>query len=239
MAFTYNPSSQFASQPWKRYAASTSTRPAPPSPSQVFGKPAAPPTSPTGVSGPDVSWQDSIYNLTGTTVNRDNANAAAGLLNQSNQLGSDYGIDPTTNQIAANVDVTNPFSKAALLKRAYQSNVGAINSSAASAGQFYSGATQGSQNTAAFNNLQGQDALLKGYGSDKGNLIAQYLATQRAGQDTTLNAGGDALLRHENDPAYARPKPAGPSPGAVFGRRKPGPRGQINPTFAPYVRGRR
>ena len=58
-------------------------------------------------------------------------------------------------------DPNNPFSRAALLKRNYDSEKSGNKTSYAARGQLYSGALVNQQNTTDFNRLQGDDALQK------------------------------------------------------------------------------
>lgn len=167
-----------------------------------------PPVSPTTTpSGPDMSWMDSTYNANQSGIQQNLNNLKSALLGQGVNLGQNYGVSfdasPTAaNPLAAtnyrvedNVDVSNPFSKAGLLKRTYQQSRRGTTNSYAANGQLYSGALGRAQDSNTFNYLQGQDALLKNFQSTYGNLINQYLAGQQAATSQQQQNQNDAINR--------------------------------------------
>lgn len=181
----------------------------------------APPPAPAGGAGqhkgilspppPDTRWDDSIYEGQKNNLLTNLGNLKTGLIGQGTQLGQDYGVDYTGDpingasgfSIADNVDVSNPFSRAALLKKAYtQQSTGDGNRLAAS-GQLYSGAYQNAQNADTSNFTQGQDSLKKDFQSQFGGLLGQYLTAQGQEGSDELTAQGAAISRHANDPALS------------------------------------
>lgn len=175
-------------------------------------QPAPAPAAPTPAAAPGpaapapVSWQDSTYNQTVGAVNQSLNNLQTYLTNQGQALGLNYGVnytgDPTTGtagnfQIDPNVDVSNPFSKAALLKKSYDQSVSGNTNSYAAQGQLYSGALQNAQNQSGLSYQQGQDALLKDFGSQFGGLYQQWLQAQQAATGQLTDAQAAALARAE------------------------------------------
>lgn len=163
--------------------------------------------------GPDQSWQDSTYNQGQSAITQGLSNLG-GYLNQGAQgLGSDYGVSgggdvtnfdpahPPAFSIADNVDVTNPFSRAALLKRAHNQNQAGNTNSMAAAGQLYSGALQNAQNNEGFQYQGGKDSLLKDFASKYGDLYGQWSAGQTTATNQGLTNQSNAITAHANDPA--------------------------------------
>lgn len=163
--------------------------------------------------GPDESWKDSTYNQGQSTIATGLTNLG-GYLNQGAIVDAqDYGVSgggditsydpahPPAFSIADNVDVTNPFSMAALLKRAHTQNVAGNTNSFAASGQLYSGALQNAQNNEGFQYQGGKDSLLKDFAGRYGERYGQWLAGQTTASTQGLTNQGDAIGRHANDPA--------------------------------------
>ena len=180
---------------------------------------AGPPAVPTPPV-PDVSYKDSDYYNTDSQISQGLANLRPYLINQANTLGLDYGVntggaDPSAYDPAhptqfgvdwTNVDTTNPFSRAALLKKSYtQTSRGDANRMAA-AGQLYSGAYQNAQNADTSNYQQGQNALLTDFAARFGGLYGQWQSAQANATGQQIANTGNAIERHINDQAPT-PKP--------------------------------
>ena len=144
----------------------------------------------------------------------------AGLAQQRTQGFGSYGftegaVDPTTGLTGIGVfDPNNPFSKAALLKKTYNTNRARAAQTMGSSGQLYSGAFQNQQDLVNRGQLQDEDALQK---SLIGFLAENQTARERA-QDTyherVAGAHGERIGRLESgeNPLYS---PAAPAPAAA------------------------
>lgn len=161
--------------------------------------------------GPDESYKDQTYFDTTSGISRNLDNLRAYTVDAGKNIGTDYGIDYTGDPvngaanftIAPDVDVTNPFSRAALLKRSYQQATAGNTNSMAARGQLYSGALQRAQNETGRQNLQAQDSLIKDFASRFGGLYQNWLAGQNQATTDSVGAQTAAIDRHINDPAPA------------------------------------
>lgn len=160
--------------------------------------------APTAPAFDPNAWQDSTYNNSLGDIQTGLNNLQGYLTGQGKSLASSLGVNYSgdlTNpsslsfSIDPNVDVSNPFSKAALLKRSFQQTQRGNTNSYAARGQLYSGALQNAQNDAAFNNLQGQDSLLKAAGSGFGDLYKQWLDANTNATSQRSGAASDAYNR--------------------------------------------
>ena len=189
-------------------------------------------------------WQDAIYNSIvgpGGSIQTGLNNTKAALQNQGRQTFSDLGVnvsgdifgDPTQVKygIADDVDITNPFSRAALLKKSYMQQQAGNKNSYAARGQFTSGSLQNAQNQAAETNLQGQDAITKQAGSWLSDAMGKWIEARNAAGAAGSGAASDAFARNRDlpgSPYYTPPDvtpdqyaaggapaaPAAPSPAA-------------------------
>lgn len=174
------------------------------------GRPAEVPGAPRPYVTPtDVSWQDQQYFDTQAGIDKNLGNLKGSILGAGNNLGLDYGIefdrdpnDPmkaSNFRIAKDVDVSNPFSKAALMKRFHDQN------QRAARGNIDPGAgyLQSKLNKENFNYDQGKDSLLKDFGSRFGGLYEQWLAGQGTATQQGLENTATAQNRNANTPAPA------------------------------------
>lgn len=149
------------------------------------GAPAASPYDP---------YANGAYIGAQSLANTQYANTTTNLFNQENQRALDIGgtltRDAGQNITGANIDystidVTNPFSKAALLKRSYdQQREGTTNSMAAQ-GQLYSGALLNARGNQQFGYEANQDSLSK----QLQEIVMQGgVARQQAGIDRDTSA---------------------------------------------------
>lgn len=175
---------------------------------------------------PDVNpnwWQDAIYNSIvgpGGSIQTGLNNTKAQLTGAAQKTFSDLGVtqtgdifgDPSQVKygIDDNVDVTNPFSRAALLKTSYNQQQAGNKNSYAARGMTNAGALQNAQNQAATGFLQGQDSITKQAGSFVGDAIAQWIAAQNSAGSQSSAAAGDAFNRNRDLPGspYYVPPPA-------------------------------
>lgn len=186
---------------YKTYPTTTTKASAPASPAPTWGAavnappPAPSPLLPDSAYTAQLGQNQNVYNQT-----------AAGVTNAQNQLGLNYGVTYTPGTIAGaekklgvphqdasftidpNIDVSNPFSRAGLLKRAFQNNVRGTTNNYASQGQLYSGALQNAQNANTFNYQQGNDALIKGFQSQYGDTLSTLLTAGNTLSQSDIDA---------------------------------------------------
>lgn len=150
--------------------------------------PAASPTPTAPATAPDI--RDATYNDAINNAWRNLGNTTASIAGQQALLRGSYGYNPD-----GSVDLSNPFSRAALLTRTYQQNRAGTQNSYAARGQMTSGAYNRMQGSNLFNYQQGQDALQKSYLQENANLLAQLTGAQNQYGDTASQAAADALAR--------------------------------------------
>lgn len=138
------------------------------------------------------AYQDSLSNastaygnqIAGDTYGEDTtANDYGFTLARGGDGTVDYGAT-----IAGGVDPSNPFSKMALLSRAYQQQQGQTTNGYAAMGQLYSSAIGDQRNVDKFSNDQNVDATQKAFR----DAIQGYTQDRRSAQDTRNNAGVSA-----------------------------------------------
>lgn len=189
-----------------------------PSLSQVFapswGRPpggskggggATAPAAPAAPAAPGYSLSnlpvDASYDQAIALLQRQRAENLTALVGERTRGLSDYGFQEGPNGTLT-FDPNNPFSKAALLKKAYDTNRRSTANSMAAGGQLYSGARQNALDLVGRNQLQAEDAQQK--------TLQAFLAsnTRRRGQaqtDYETAAGqayGDRLSRFQSNPLY-------------------------------------
>jgi hypothetical protein len=205
-----------------------------------------PPAAETPAAVPAIPWHDSAYNNAISNIGTNTANLLGNLKGQAIGLEQDYGIngpgfDPTSYDpanptggfsIDPNVDVSNPFSRAALLKKAFDTAHRGDGNRMAASGQLYSGAYQNAQNADTFNYNAGTDSLLKDFGSRFGGLYGQWLNNNVAASGQTSQADQDAFNRYQAGVSNGTIVPSSPY-GTTDNRPTPGfhpdPNYQSNP----------
>lgn len=134
----------------------------------------APQTNPLPlIQPPDSIYQD---DLSLAATSRDQALANATQQRTGGLLDYGYNEDPNTGGLS--FDVNNPFSRAALLKKNFDTDRSRTAQTMGAGGQLYSGAFQNSQDLINRGQLQGEDTLQKSLASF---LLANTGATARAG----------------------------------------------------------
>jgi hypothetical protein len=129
------------------------------------------------------------------------------LAQQRTSTLGDYGftetdIDPTTGVGKLAYDPNNPFSKAALLKKSYDTSRRSTGQSMGAGGQLYSGAFQNSQDLINRNQLQGEDTLTKSLTKFLIDNTTQG-TTAKTNYETNVGiAAGDRLSRFQTNPLY-------------------------------------
>lgn len=155
-------------------------------------------------------WDAQYENVVGG-INTNLNTTLAGLVNDENTLGADFGVafDRAGDGALQNfrLDPTNPFSRAALLQRAYQQRQKSTTGQLASQGQLYSGYHQAKQNEATFDNQQAGDRLLKDFGGLARQIVERRQAAQNAAAGQIADAGWDRLGALSNQPAAPAPAP--------------------------------
>lgn len=147
---------------------------------------------------------DSFYTEQMGLTNSKLNDAIAGASNDENALGAAYGVTYTRDgsgnisgtSIADNVDITNPFSKAALLKQSYGRSQRSTTNSYAGMGQFGSGAYENAQKQNTFNNEQGRDSIIKNFSQGIQGILERRKAAQQLAAEEKL-AAERALLERQ------------------------------------------
>lgn len=207
----------------RRILAPSWGRPATPQPKGVTATsvPSAPalPAYSTSNLPPDASYDAQIASL-----QRQRADQLAQVTQARTGTLTDYGFTEGPNGALA-FDPRNPFSKAALLKKAYDTNRRSTGQSMGAGGQLYSGAFQNAQDLVNRNQLQSEDAMRKA--------IIGFLAQntrQRASAGTNYElaaqqAEADRIGRFQTNPLYDPAASAPDAPGATGGAPAGAPAG--------------
>ncbi len=185
--YGYVPTDAAAAATWDPTPAPTPA----PAPAPTYG---APPTipDPFGIVGGATNSANTTYGNTVGTINEG-----------ENTLGREYGFnltrDPTSGAVTGyaidpNVDVNNPYSRAALLNKSYRQQKGRTLNGYAAQGQLYSGAIGRQQGADTSNYNQGVNDLTNLF---SGGITGYETARTTAGttRDTTI---GDANATNLN-----------------------------------------
>ena len=187
--------------------------PAGPSSPSAPGAAGGTPPAPGGTPSP----YDSSYDATVNAINTGLGNTLADLTYDETRLKQDYGFD----------DPSNPYNRAAMLRRAFEQQQRGTQNSYAARGQLYSGAIVNAQNENQFGYNRDFDSLSRAY-KDALNAIER----RRLGAGTDAAAGtADAAAaaadrasreRPEDPGAPEQPQSTGPGVSwAVWGRWTP------------------
>lgn len=153
-------------------------------------------------------------------MQKQRADQLAALTQQRTSSLSDYGFQEGPNG-ALTFDPNNPFSKAAVMKKAFDTNRRSAGQSMAAGGQQYNGAFQNSQDLINRNQVQGEDAMQKS--------LLRFLAQNTLGaaqantgyETAAAQAYGDRVSRFSDnplyDPAASPPSAAGAAAGGSAG----------------------
>lgn len=158
---------------------------------------------------------DSIY-TTQTQLNQNARNNAYGAIAaQRIAVGEEYGMDPATGAINANVDVTNPYSRAALMNRTYsQQRAGNMNNYAAR-GQLISGAYAARMAEDTRNENQDRAGLERELAGRRADWLVQGNTADANLSQNNLDAEGELMGRRMavDAPTFSAPdNPANPTP---------------------------
>jgi hypothetical protein len=173
--------------------------PAAPSPaSPASAAPAAPAAPQYNVSNlpPDASYDATIAQL-----QRQRAEQIAQLAQQRAQTLLEYGFTEGPHGTLA-VDPRDPFSKSAMMKRAFDLQHRSSGQSMASGGQQYSGAYQNQQDLISRNQLGAQDQMQKALGAFLVRNTQQRGATATNFELAAQQAYGDRVGRFQTNPLY-------------------------------------
>lgn len=202
--------------------------------------PVAPAVSQYSLSNlpPDASYDAAIAGL-----QRQRGDTLAGLTQARTSGLSDYGFQEGPNG-ALTFDPNNPFSKAAVMKKSYDTNRRSNAQSLGAGGQQYSGAFQNAQDLVNRNQVQGEDALQK---SLIGFLArnTQGVTQANTGYETAAGqAYGDRVSRFGENPLYdpasaqqpVAPVNAAAVPAASTSKRPKRPKGVGASAISGYYR---
>lgn len=163
------------------------------------------PAAPAAPAAPQYSLSslppDASYDAAVGLLQRQRDDQIAALVAQRSQGLLDYGFTEGPSGTLA-FDPRNPFSKAALLKKSYDTNRRSTGQSMGAGGQLYSGAFQNAQDLVNRNEAQSQDQMQKS--------LARFLAQntqQRTSAGTNYElaaqqAYGDRVGRFQSNPLY-------------------------------------
>ena len=209
----------------------------------VTGQPAAPSwtpaasstsTSPAAATGQAPLPPDPSFDATNAALESKRDQLLSGLSSQRTSTLLDYGYNEGDGGTLT-VDPSNPYSRAAQLKRRYdQSRRGATNSYAAR-GQLYSGALQNARDELNFQQGGAEDTLLKQLGAFLAGNTAQKAGAKTDYDLGAAQASGQRVQNASSNPLYqpglssaqdknavSAPTPASSSvPGAVTASTKP------------------
>lgn len=178
----------------------------------------AAPAAPTPGQAPlpvDPSYDAEIGGL---TTRRDTT--LGGLTGARTRGLAEYGFtegafDPATQEMGALAfDPNNPFAKAALLKKTFDTSRAASGQSMGAGGQLYAGAYQNQQDLIGRNQLQGEDALQKSLAAFLAGNTGQRTQAQTDFELGSGQAFGDRVTRANTNPLYSPTTPAVPPPAA-------------------------
>jgi hypothetical protein len=171
--------------------------------------PASTPEAPQPMFDPSAPLPvDATYDSEMGTRERARGSGLAAATGERTRGLGEYGFtesafDPNTQTMGALAfDPNNPFSKAALLKKSYDTGRARTGQSMASQGQLYSGAYQNAQDLLNRNQLQGEDALTKSLTGFLANNSDRHTQVQT---DYELGAGqseSDRVGRALSNPLY-------------------------------------
>lgn len=142
---------------------------------------------------------DAQYDAEVGAAGRSRDTTLAGISRERNDALATYGytgtFDANGNLTDRQFDPSNPFSRAALLKRTYdQSSRGNVNRMAVR-GQLNAGSFQNLKNNTDFGYMQGEDANQKSLNALIGSLIGRQQAANTSYDSAVVQAGGSRLAR--------------------------------------------
>ena len=158
---------------------------------------------------------DSLY----TTQKQNNQTAyeaaMAKIAAQRASTASEYGFDANTGAAADNVDVSNPFSRAAMLNRSYAQNQAASSNSYANRGLLTSGAYASAVGEDARGYAQGTNALQSEFAQRLADFRNSETDSQTSLQTGNTGAYGELMGRRmQQDAAVTDPTPSPAAPAA-------------------------
>jgi hypothetical protein len=151
----------------------------------------------------------------------------AGLTGGRTRGLAEYGFtesafDPATQEMGALAfDPNNPFSKAALLKKTFDTAHRSAGQSMGAQGQLYAGAYQNQQDLLGRNQLQGEDSLQKSLAAFLSGNSGQRTQAQTDFELDSGQAFGDRVSRANTNPLYSPTTPEIPAAPAAPGAAAP------------------
>lgn len=179
-----------------RYPSSTTSTGAAAAPAPAV--PAAPAAPQYNVSNlpPDASYDAQI-----AALQRQRDDQIAALVQQRSSGLLDYGFTEGPSGALA-FDPNNPYSKAALLKKTYDTNRRSTGNSMAAGGQLYSGAYQNAQDLISRNQLQSEDSLQRALIGFLAQNTQRRTAAGTNFETAAMQAYGDRVGRFQSNPLY-------------------------------------
>lgn len=163
--------------------------------------PPPPPPSPYNDPAPDKTYSDEMAG-TQTSYENSMANIAA----QRQRLGNDFGFDPVTGVASENVDVTNPFSRAAMLNRSFAQAQRSSTNNYANRGLLTSGAYGAAMGDDSRNYAQGMDSLTKSFAERLAEFRANEQDAEAAKSAANVQSYGALVSRRMQQDAPIPPE---------------------------------
>jgi hypothetical protein len=145
---------------------------------------------------------DSQYELSAAGAEKNYGDSMAYLNSKRLQAQQAYGIDPGFNDYA-----NNPFSRAALLRKSWDTNVRGTTNSYAAQGQLYAGSVHNAQHANRFNYDQGYDELNRSYLADLGQIDREGAEAAERREAAINDAGWQRLQSAQDDPLEPQTSP--------------------------------
>jgi hypothetical protein len=150
---------------------------------------------------------DASYDAVIASLGLTRSNTLTALTGERARTLSDYGfnetnIDPATGVGTLAYDPNNPFSKAAVLKKTYDTGRRSTAQSMGASGQMTGGAFQNSQDLLNRNQLQSEDAQTKALQAFLAGNTTQKTAADTGYETAAGQAYGDRVGRFQSNPNY-------------------------------------
>lgn len=173
-------------------------------PAQPVG-PAAPATgaAASAAAGPTSMPWDAQYNSSVGGADQRYADKMAYLGSQRVLAQQGYGIDVGFNDYA-----NNPYSRAALLRKSYDTAVRGSNTSYAARGQLYAGSLRNAQNANRSGYDQSYDSLNRDYLAALGDIDREKTSAKEDRERAIEEAGWQRLQGAQNEPLEPQTAPA-------------------------------
>lgn len=181
--------------------------------------PAAPPATPPAAPPPPKDYgnpaPDRSYTINSGAALTGRDNQLASIAAQRTALNEQYGFDPNTGTFAENVDVTNPYSRAALLNKSYMQMQKGSAQNYANRGSLTSGAYLAALQSDANSFNQSKKGLEQDFAARRADFLAQENAAN-LDYETKMADLQDQLMQRrmaEDAPTFGeQDNPTDPTP---------------------------